>query len=80
MSSFEKVRPGIFPLIKNWQRLEKQGNSSLLFQECRQSHLFFNQKIAAKDPEKNIPSTEAKATILSPKEAWKHRRKQEALC
>lgn len=80
MSSFEKVRPGIFPLIKKEvQSLEKQGKSNLLFQGCQQSHLFFNQKIAAKDPEKNIPSTEAKATILSPKEALKHKRKQEAL-
>lgn len=29
--------------------------------------LFFNQNIAAKDPEKKIPSTAAKATTLSPK-------------
>lgn len=28
--------------------------------------LFFNQNIAAKDPEKKIPSTAAKATTLSP--------------
>lgn len=64
---------------KEVQSLEEQGKNNLLFQGCRQSHLFFNQKIAAKDPEKNIPSTEAKATILSPKEALKHKRKQEAL-
>lgn len=30
------------------------------------SPLFFNQKIAAKDPEKKIPSTAAKATTRSP--------------
>lgn len=28
--------------------------------------LFFSQNIAAKDPEKKIPSTAAKATTLSP--------------
>jgi len=28
--------------------------------------LFFSQKMAAKEPEKKIPSTAAKATILSP--------------
>lgn len=28
--------------------------------------LFFNQKIAAKEPEKKIPSTAAKATTRSP--------------
>lgn len=67
------------PDKKEVQSLEKQGKNNLLFQGCWQSHLFFNQKIAAKDPEKNIPSTEAKATILSPKEALKHKRKQEAL-
>lgn len=67
------------PNKKEVQSLEKQGKNNLLFQGCQQSHLFFNQKIAAKDPEKNIPSTEAKATILSPKEALKHKRKQEAL-
>ena len=27
---------------------------------------FFSQKMAAKEPEKKIPSTAAKATILSP--------------
>lgn len=32
------------------------------------SPLFFNQKIEAKDPEKKIPSTAAKATTLSPKD------------
>lgn len=31
------------------------------------SPLFFSQKIEAKDPEKKIPSTAAKATTLSPK-------------
>ncbi len=30
------------------------------------SPLFFSQKIEAKDPEKKIPSTAAKATTLSP--------------
>jgi hypothetical protein len=30
--------------------------------------LFFNQKMAQKLPEKKIPSTQAKATILSAKE------------
>ena len=30
------------------------------------SHLFFSQKMAANEPEKKIPSTAAKATILSP--------------
>ena len=33
------------------------------------SPLFFSQKIAAKEPEKKIPSTAAKAIILSPKPA-----------
>jgi hypothetical protein len=32
--------------------------------------LFFNQKIAQNDPEKNIPSTAEKATHLSAKEAF----------
>ena len=31
---------------------------------------FFSQKIAAKDPEKKMPSTAAKAMILSPKVAF----------
>jgi len=32
-------------------------------------HLFFSQKIAAKEPEKKIPSTAANATTLSPNPA-----------
>lgn len=35
------------------------------------SPLFFSQKIEAKDPEKKIPSTAAKATTLSPKHRLK---------
>jgi hypothetical protein len=34
------------------------------------SALFLSQKIEAKEPEKKIPSTAAKATNLSPKEAF----------
>lgn len=43
--------------------------SSLLKVRPGMSPLFFNQKILAKLPEKKIPSTAAKATILSPKVA-----------
>lgn len=40
--------------------------SSLLNVSPGITPLFFNQKIEAKDPEKKIPSTAAKATTLSP--------------
>ncbi|KAH3680048.1 hypothetical protein WICPIJ_008429 [Wickerhamomyces pijperi] len=45
--------------------------------------LFFNQKMEAKEPEKKIPSTAAKATNLSPNKASSseiHLRAQSAFC
>ena len=74
ISSFEKVRPDISPLGRGRKERSVTGK---LFKKVKSnpknrrfSNRFLSQKMAAKEPEKNIPSTAANAMILSPKEAF----------
>ena len=64
ISSLENVRPGIRPL---WCVCVCVFNT--VEYTITNSHLFFNQKMAANEPEKKMPSTAANAIIRSPKVA-----------